>query len=171
MERRDKEINGRTYALLLPSAMVAMGLCTRTTVLLGPVLGGLGKDVETGGLEVFAKALRGVDPEAANVLMIDAVRAAHLCCAGEPVSDTVAFEKHFSQHRADLYLACLWALWECVRDFFPQLDVFIPQAKEALAKASPSRMVGRPTGGSAAPSGRASAPGPSSKTVRSASKI
>ena len=37
----------------------------------------------------------------------------------KPVFVGIEFDMHFDSRRKDLYPACLWALWECVRDFLP----------------------------------------------------
>lgn len=139
MVRRDKEIGGKTYNMLLPSPRKAMPLCTRVAVLLGPAIGILGQQANGDGLAKFSAALQAVDPDKLDKLMMDAVEVAHLCCNGQPVSSQHEFEKHFDEHRSDTYIVCFWVVWECVRDFFPQLDAFIPAAKDKLAEAMASQ--------------------------------
>lgn len=136
MEKREKTINGRQYQMLLPAVRQSMPLCSRLTALVGPALGLLGADPTKGGLESFAAALRDVDPIKADVLFMDAVRASTLCFNSQQISDDLNFERHFSQFRGDVYPVCVWALWECVRDFFPQLAVFLQKFKAAMASLS-----------------------------------
>ena len=158
MERRDTEVNGTPYQMLVPPVRQAMQLCTRTAVLLGSVLGTLKLDAAEKGMEAFAAALKNVDPDKADALLMDAVKVAHVCCREAPVSDPVSFEKHFTTHRADVYPVSLWALWECVREFFPQLGALsplgTPRAGGPAGAASASPTGGAKTGGSGGPSGK-----------------
>jgi hypothetical protein len=139
LEKRTTTINERSYQLLLPAVRQAMPLCTKVAVLLGPVLATLGQQAGNDGLEKLGAALRDVDPAKADALFMEAVRVSHLCYNGQPISDELDFEKHFDQYRGDTYQVCLWALWESVKDFFPQLGAFTRQMdlKAALASASP----------------------------------
>jgi hypothetical protein len=166
MERRDTTINGGQYNMLLPPVRQAMPLCTKTAVLLGPLLGSLGGEAGKEGWAKFAEALQAVDPAKADALLMEAVTAGHLSYEGRPISGPVDFEAHFAQRRGDVFPAMAWVLWECVRDFFPELGTFAPLVQAAMAKASPSPTGGETTTGSAAPSGSGSARGPSSVTVR-----
>jgi len=134
MERRDKIVEGKTYSILMPPVRQAMPICTRLAVLLGPILGTLGSAGEGKGLEKFSAALQAVDPDKVDKLIMDAVRAAHLCCNNAPISGDIDFDKHFNDNRQDVYTVTTWALWEVVKDFFPKSDVLtliMGKAKEA----------------------------------------
>ena len=133
MEKRSKTINGRQYQLLVPPVRQAMPLCTRVAALLGPALGSLGSQADKGGWERFATALQSVDPLKTDACFMDAIQMAHLCFNNQSISDDINFERHFGQFRADVYPVCAWALWECVRDFFPQLTAL---TQEITAQAS-----------------------------------
>ena len=160
MEKRQTEINDKTYQLLLPSPRQAMPLCTKVAVLLGPVLGALGGDVANGGMARFAQAITNVDPDKVDALFMQAVTISKLCCEGQPISSLNDFERHFAQHRADTYRVVVWCLWECVRDFFPQLGAFA-QTLKTKAEEFQSQQTGQPTTGSVGPVGQGSAPGKS----------
>lgn len=145
MERRDKVINEKTYQILVPSVRKSMPLCTRGAALLTPILGSLvplaktlRSEANKQGWEMFSEALQDVkiDPEKLDKLFMDAVEASHLCCEGESISGSIAFEKHFTTHRGDVYQVCAWALWEVVKDFFPQLGAFSQIAKKAATEAA-----------------------------------
>lgn len=142
MERRDNEVNGTLYSLLLPPVRQAMPLCTRTAALLGSVLGSLGERAGGEGMAKFAAALQAVDPAKVDALLMDAVRAVHLSANERPISGDLAFEQHFAERRGDVYPVSVWALWECVRDFFPDLASFAQKATTWAGAAFPS-----PTGG------------------------
>lgn len=137
-----------------------MGLCTESAVLLAPIMGGLGASVEAGGFSMFSLLLRGVDPGALNGLLLRAVEVAKLSCAGQPICDVASFERHFDEHRQDLYQVCFWTLWECVRDFLPDLSALSRVLPERMrAAASQFLKDGVPTTGSGVPSGSGCAPG------------
>lgn len=136
MEKREKTINGRLYQMLLPPVRQSMPLCTRFTSIVGPTLGSLGQMATKGGWESFATSLRSIDPVKTDELLMDSVRISNLCFNGQQISDDLNFERHFSTFRADVYLVCAWTLWECVRDFFPQLADFLPKIKAAMASLS-----------------------------------
>jgi hypothetical protein len=42
-----------------------------------------------------------------------------LSCNDKSIFEPVPFDKHFDDHRKDLYPACLWALWEQIDPFLP----------------------------------------------------
>lgn len=136
MERRETQIGDKMYAILTPPVRKAMPLCTQVAVLVGPVFGTLAKDAKGGGMDAFATALQGVDPDKVDAIFMRAVQAAKLSCGKQPVFDEIDFERHFAENRSDVYHACAWTLWECVKDFFPQLHGFIQQGKEAVEKAA-----------------------------------
>lgn len=138
MEKREKTINGRSYQMLLPAVRQSMPLCPRFTALVGPTFGVLGLNADRGGWEVFASVLQGLDPTKADALLMDAVRISNLCFNGQQISDDLNFERHFSQYRGDVYPVCVWALWECVRDFFPQWADFLQKIKSVVASLSPT---------------------------------
>lgn len=120
MQRRDNVIGTKTYSIILPPVRQAMPLCTRTAVLLGPLMGGLVGST----LSRFTEAVSGVDPDAADKLLMDAVNAGHLCVNNQPISTVTDFEKHFDENRADVFPVLVWCLWEIVKDFFPNLAAF-----------------------------------------------
>jgi len=143
MERRDKELNGKVYSILTPPVRQAMPLCTRVAVLLGPMLGSLNTDTKAGGWDKFAAAIQAVDPAKADALMMDALSISKLGCDGQSVCEPINFERHFDQHRSEVYQVMLWCLWECVKDFFPQLGAFTQIAQEAMKAASPFQKAGQ----------------------------
>lgn len=147
MERRDTQINDKTYSILTPQVKKAMPLCTHTAVLLGPLLGMLGKDVNQNGLEKFATALQSVDPEKVDALFTRAVSISKLCCNNQPISDDIDFERHFSEHRSEVYQVCIWALWSCVKDFFPKLGNLDQKVQDAMDKGFKSQPAGQTTTG------------------------
>jgi hypothetical protein len=128
-ERRDKEINGKTYSILLPSPKAAMGLCTEAGIMFAPLLGGIGAITEGAGVQVLSMMVRGVNPEVLNAMFLRVVEMSKLSCNNQPVCDTVTFEQHFDNNRKDLYPVCGWALWECTRDFLPDLGSLSQNAK------------------------------------------
>jgi hypothetical protein len=107
-----------------------MSLSSRVAVLLGPVIATLGKEVASGSeketsLNAFGAALSGVDPLAIDKLFMDACSMAMLTVhENQAISTADDFERHFSNNRADVYPVMVWVLWECVKDFFPQLAAF-----------------------------------------------
>ena len=152
--RRDHDIEGRLYSIMLPSVRSAMSLCSATTVLVGPVIGTLGVDVAEGGWGKLTTALQSVDPKKLDELLMLAVRESSLCYRGELISSPMDFDRHFDEFRQDVFPVCIWALWECVRDFFPQLGTFAQKATEMMkTKESPSPENGPKTTGSGVPFG------------------
>jgi len=143
MERRDTVINDKMYSILLPTPRQVMPLCTKMAVLFGAVLPTLTKATDEGGLDKFAEAIQKVDPMAIDAAFMEAVSISHLCCNNEPISTVINFDKHFSDFRNETYQVCAWTLWECVKDFFPQLDSFSQKATSALAGAFKSPTVGQ----------------------------
>lgn len=121
--QKRKEIGGRTYQFMIPPAMQGISICTRAGVLIGPLVTSLfnKKDVDS---KSFVEAVSQADPDKLNALMMDAWRLSKLHCEGQPVSDNVGFEKHFSQYPADTYPVLLWILWETVTPFFPDIETF-----------------------------------------------
>lgn len=132
METRELVINNKIYAIMLPTPRKAMPLCTRLAILLGALLPTLMKNSE-GGMEQFASALKDVNPLSVDSAFMDAVNMAHLCCNNEPISTELAFDKHFTNYRNEVYQVCIWTLWECVKDFFPQLGTFTQGIQEKVA--------------------------------------
>ena len=118
-----------------------MPLCNRTAVLIGPLLGSLSKDALQGGLGVFSEVIGQVDPDKVDQLFMDALFAAKITCDNNPICNQVSFEKHFDQYRGDVYQVCVWGLWECVKDFFPNLGTFTQtianKMKEPESKSQP----------------------------------
>ena len=147
MEKREYQLNNKTYQILTPPVRVSMPLCNRVAVLIAPALTSLGMDIAKGGKEAFASAISSCDPIAIDELFMDSIKAAKLHCAGMPVYDPVPFDQHFEKNKGDVYPVCVWVIWECVKDFFPQLGVFIPKMKEEAEKAFQSQMDGQPIGG------------------------
>jgi len=168
MEKREYTYEGRLYQMLVPAVRQAMPLCNRVTVLLGPVVSTLKMDASgtSRGLEAFGQAIKSIDPAVLDSLLMDAMKTAKLCCHGAPISDPIPFEKHFGEYRGDVYPICIWCLWECVKDFFPQLGAFVQVAKAAAVKAFQSPPAGQSTIGSVDQSGVGCAPGPNSATVQ-----
>ncbi len=149
MEKREKVVNDSTYSMLVPPVRPAMHLCTKVSVLIGPVLGSLipmakslGTDVEDAGWDKFRLSLDDlggvldkVDPEKVDALFMEAISAAKLSCGGQTLCTEADFERHFMAHRGDVYPVSIWCLWECVRDFFPQLGAFAQTVKDKASKA------------------------------------
>jgi len=119
MEKREKTFEDRLYIILTPPVLKAMPLCTKVMVLLGPVIGSLGKDVKKGGWDAFSQAVSIMDADTVQNLMISAVKMSQLTFDGVLLTDDLNFERHFGQYRQDLYQVCLWCLWESVKDFLP----------------------------------------------------
>jgi len=142
MEKRQTTINDRNYQLLVPPVRQSMPLCTQVAALLGPALGSLGGQADESGWGRFASSLQSVDPLKVDKLFMEAVKISHLCYESKPISDELNFERHFGKHRADVYPVCIWALWECVQDFFPQLATFSQTLTTAVAGVSRSPMDG-----------------------------
>jgi hypothetical protein len=147
MTRKDLQLNNKQYSILLPPPTAAMPLCSRAAVLVGS-FAGLLADIKTLGdttlskeqrlascLEKLGDALKGVDPIATNGLMMDAAYAGKLTCDGQSISVPIDFDRHFDNHRGEVYQVLVWCLWECVADFFPQLGTFTQQMKSAAATA------------------------------------
>ena len=158
-ERRDKEINGKTYALLVPAVKPAFKLANRTAVVLAPLLGGFGANAASGGFEIFSMLLRGVDSEAVDEIFLRAVEISKLSCGKYTLSAIDQFEQHFSENRKDLYQACAWALWEIVSPFLPELDAIVSKMKTITNLASRFRTDGMTTIGSEDRSGPDTADG------------
>ena len=173
--KRETVINNRNYSILLPAVTVCIPLCNRTVALLAPVLSeglaaatvGDAKNLQAKAAAIIGPALVSltgalgkVDPDAAYKLLKDAAVGAHLSCENAPVSAGSDFEKHFSEYRQDVYPALGWALWECVKDFFPKLEgeAFRVLKGEAV-KAWQSPTGGPRVTGSGGLAGREFAPG------------
>lgn len=116
--RRDTVINDKMYSLILPTPRQAMPLCTKLAVLFGALIPTLIKDSKSGGMQAFGEALKSVDPMAIDAAFMEAVGMSHLCVNNLPISTTIEFDKHFANYRGEVYQVCIWALWECVKDFF-----------------------------------------------------
>lgn len=139
--RRDTIINDKMYSILLPSPRQVMPVCTKLATLFGAVIPTLLKDGKAGGMDAFGAALKNLDSEALDNLFTKVIEISHLCCNNEAISAPIEFDKHFSQYRNEVYQVCLWTLWECVKDFFPQLDGF--NLNSILQGASPSQKDGQ----------------------------
>lgn len=127
LESRKTKINDREYQMLTPSVRHSMPLCTKVAVLLGPVLSTLGDTSDGMAIQKLGKSLMEVDPEKLDALFMQAVSVGGLHYQGKNLSDSVQFETHFNEHKEDVYHASVWCLWECVKDFFPQLGAFTQQ--------------------------------------------
>lgn len=140
MEKREKIINQRRYQLILPQPTQAMDLCTRTMALLGPLLGGVGglfKDVkDESGWKSLAQSMQQLDPVKTNHLLMDAAFISLLYYSDTRISDEKTFNAHFGQFRADMYPVCVWALWESVRDFFPDFTGYIQKLQKVAESLS-----------------------------------
>ena len=149
MEQRNVTINGRTYSILQPPVIPAMQLSARATALAGPLIASLTAEVRTGGWLKLAQSLQAIDPEKAHCLLMDAAVISKLSFGKQPIIEPLEFERHFGQHREDVYEVLGWCLWESVRDFFPQLATFVQYLKMvgeaflAKMKESPSPKAGR----------------------------
>ena len=138
MQKRETTINERRYQMLTPSVDQAMPLCARTASLLAPTMAAAGAMANKEGWGSLANTLQSVDALKVNQLLKDAMSVAGVCYNNQPVYDMVSFEKHFDQLRQDVYPVGMWALWECVRDFFPDwaayIQTFMAAGKAALSK-------------------------------------
>lgn len=171
MERRDKQVDGRLYSIMLPAPTAGMPLCARAAVVVGPLMGLFAdarsllnekmSDEERKGLvlEKFGSVLKSCDPVAINQLMLDAAFCARLSCDGELVANQATFDRHFASYRPDVFPILIWCLWECISDFFPELGTFAQAARVAAVRAFGSPKAGPATTGSDDRSGMASAPG------------
>lgn len=149
MEKREKVVDDRVYSMLVPPVRPAMRLCTRVSVLVGPVLGSLvpmvkslGTDVKDAGwdkfrlsLDDFGPALDKVDPDKVDGLFMEAVTISKLSCGGNTLCTEADFERHFIAHREDVYPVSIWCLWECVRDFFPKSGAFAQTVQDKVVQA------------------------------------
>lgn len=124
MEVRKTVINGREYSMLLPPVTPAMRISTRVSALIGPLIASLGANIRTGGWDKFALALQSIEPDKVDAILTEAAALGQLTYEKTLLTEGVNFEKHFGQHREDLYQVLIWCLWETVRDFFPQLVAF-----------------------------------------------
>lgn len=176
IQKKEKILEDNLYQILLPAPTVCIPLCTRAAVLVAPIIsGGIGaasSGVATEGstlekiktligpaLVSMTSAISKADPDASNKLMMDAVMAAHLCCNGQPISTQIDFDRHFDEHRADVYPVMTWVLWECVKDFFPKLGGSPLQTiRETMLSAFLSQMGGATSTGSVDPAGTESVP-------------
>lgn len=137
MHKRQKIIGENVYSLLLPPVRQAMPLCSRVAVLIGPVLATLGADAGKGGMDKFASVVANVDAPKLDALIMDAVIVSKLSCDNTPISMEIDFEKHFTNHRAEVYEVTLWVLWETVKDFFPQASAITQIFKEKVDQEFP----------------------------------
>lgn len=159
IETRIHQLEDRTYAIMPPVPTVAMLLVNRVAVLLGPLLSTLSVDIKDGGWTKFATALQGLDPEKTQSLLMDSVKAARLCVNNESIFEPMMFNKHFSNYRQEVYEVSLWVTWECVKDFFPNLEGLKGTVLSAIQKVSPFPPAGQGTSGLADQSGPGTAPG------------
>ena len=155
MLRRDYTINGRVYSILLPPPTQAMPLCARAAVLLGS-LAPLFADIETLGdpnqpqqtrlaviLGRVQDVVSKVDPLALNQLAMDSAFVGHLSVNGTTaISTPPDFDKHFDEYRGEAYQVLLWCLWECIKDFFPELGASTQTIKGAVGRAFRSQTDG-----------------------------
>ena len=138
MQKREKIINQRRYQLILPPPTQAMGLCTRTMALLGPLLGGIaGVAADEKGWSKLAESLQQLDPVKTNQLLMDAAFTSLLYYSETRISDEKSFNAHFDQYRADMYPVCVWALWESVHDFFPDFTGYIQKLQTVVGSQFP----------------------------------
>ncbi len=142
MHKRQKIMGDNVYSLLLPPVRQVMPLCSRVAVLIGPVLATLGADVGKGGMDKFASVVVNVDADKLDALIMDAVIVSKLSCGNTPISMEIDFEKHFSNHRAEVYEVTLWVLWEIVKDFFPQAPAITQIFKEKVDQEFPYQNLG-----------------------------
>ncbi len=147
MHKRQKSIEDRVYSILLPPVREAMPLCSRVAVLVGPVLATLGADVSKGGMDQFAAIIANVDAKKLDELIMDAVLASKLSCGNNPISMEIDFERHFTNHRAEVYEVTLWVLWETVKDFFPQESGISQIFQDQMGKEFQSQKPGEMTTG------------------------
>ena len=160
MVRKDLQLKGRLYSIILPPPTQALPLCNRAVVLLG-AFAPLFSDIKTLGDEKQTKearmmlvlgklgdAVRNVDPDASFALMMDCVAAGRLSVEGtEGIFDKISFDKHFEDKRSDIYPVLLWCLWESISDFFPQSGIFTRILSGLKDGASKSPEDGSTTGG------------------------
>jgi hypothetical protein len=149
MEKREKIVNERSYQLLLPPVRKSMPLSLQVLAIVGPTAGSLGGAADSGGYGQLAQSLQAVDPLKVDKMFMDAVQMTHLCYMGQPISDELNFERHFSRYPEDVYPVCTWALWESVRVFFPKLADYIQTFMAVAVKAAVSKFQqdGSPTTG------------------------
>lgn len=147
MHKRETLVEDKSYSILLPPVRQAMPLCTRLSVLVGPVLATLGTEAGKGGMDKFASVVASVDAVELDALIMDAVIASKLSCGKKPISSEIDFERHFSNCRSSVYQVTLWVLWEVVKDFFPQALNFTQIFKDKFDKASQSQEPGEMTTG------------------------
>lgn len=137
IETRSTSIGDNQYGMMTPAPTVAMPLANRVALLLGPLLSTLSKEADNKGWEVFTSVLNGVDPDILQKLFMDSVKAGRLCVNNKPIFEQIPFDQHFSDFKSDTYPACIWCMWECIRDFFPQLEGIVQKAtmkaKDALS--------------------------------------
>lgn len=146
---RTKEINGAVYTIVLPPVRKVMPLCTQLATLFTPILGTLTKDVKTGGMEQFGAALQSLDPDKIDALCMRAVEISKLHAPGNtPIFEEAGFNQYFNERRDSIYQVTLWALWECVRDFFPRIKgLDLDRIKMKVSQEFASQMDGQETTG------------------------
>lgn len=146
MTKSETTINGKVYAIIQPPVTQALPLCTKASVLLGPVISMMGAEqIELDGLtdnakllRIFGTVIQHVNAESLDELLMRAVDLSHLCCDGHQISNKFEFEKHFANHKGEVFQVMGWCLWECVKDFFPMLTGFLQAMPSAVENQSPS---------------------------------
>lgn len=126
-------IGAHRYALEKLNPMDAITWGNRVLAVVGPTLGGLVDACSDKGN--FAKSFQGIfasynSTEASN-LMLEALRQCYTP-QNESLADDAVFNKWFKEHPGDLYHLGVMAVYELVKDFFPNQLVTIANA--SLAK-------------------------------------
>jgi len=141
--KRELQIGDRVYGMLVPPVKIGLPLCTKTAVLVAPLLSGLGQQVgeltkdksSEKALQIFAGTISNLDPDKLNLLFDSAFRMSKVSVNGISICDTdLAFEQHFSGYREDLYQVYFWCLWEVVKDFFPIAGIFTQLKTKFMGK-------------------------------------
>lgn len=121
-ERKDLELNGGKYSILPPAVTDGIKLALRTTTLLGGLISVLGEEASSteSAFDRFGSALLKVDPDRAQLLLMDAVLASKLHYNSEPIFKVDSFTVHFNDKRSEVFQVMAWCLWEGIKDFLPQ---------------------------------------------------
>lgn len=122
---RKKEIGGREYQILIPSARKSMKLAEKASLIMGPLIVPLFKDAKQ-GMSNFSAALMGADSEAVDTLLMSAASTSNLSFEGKNIADTEsAFDIFFHDKRKDVFPVLTWCLWENIKDFLPDLEAYV----------------------------------------------
>ena len=163
VERRSHTFDGKRYEIILPDVISASNLNTETIGCFGALVGGLGAALPiltglqtgsgaTAALEAFASLLQKTDSQRVNEIFREAVGLGKLSCDGREIHEKSQYLLHFGQveNRKALYPVSAWALWECVRDFFPAWGALLSKIGNTSGrwgKESPSPKDGQKTTG------------------------